>query len=34
VAGTAYCWGNGTIGQLGDGNATNSTIPVRVAGQL
>ena len=32
-AGSAYCWGRNTVGQLGDGDAPNSTgVPVQVAG--
>ncbi len=31
-AGPAYCWGNGTNGRLGNGQTTNSNVPVVVAG--
>ncbi|MBB6072448.1 hypothetical protein HKM21_23000 [Longimicrobium terrae] len=31
VDGAAYCWGQGFSGQLGDGQSTNSAVPVRVA---
>ena len=27
-----YCWGNGTLGQLGDGSKTNHKVPTQVAG--
>lgn len=29
--GTAYAWGNGTFGQLGNGGVTNSSVPVAVS---
>jgi alpha-tubulin suppressor-like RCC1 family protein len=29
--GTAYCWGQGVNGELGNGSATNSNVPVTVA---
>ena len=32
VEGSAYCWGWGASGQLGDGRAENSGVPVRVFG--
>ncbi len=32
TAGTAYCWGFGGLGALGDGSSTQSSVPVRVAG--
>ena len=34
TAGAAYCWGNGTNGELGDGSGTSSPTPVAVAGGL
>jgi len=32
VAGAARCWGAGTLGELGDGNGNNSTLPVTPTG--
>ncbi|HEY2825714.1 MAG TPA: hypothetical protein VGI83_09235, partial [Gemmatimonadales bacterium] len=32
-AGATYCWGDNLIGQLGNGNRTQSLVPVKVAGQ-
>jgi alpha-tubulin suppressor-like RCC1 family protein len=34
TSGTAYCWGDNTVGQLGDASDISSTRPVRVAGGL
>lgn len=34
LAGSAFCWGRGTTGQLGDGRAETSFVPVAVAGNL
>ena len=31
-SGTAWAWGNGHFGQLGDGSTANSSVPVRVKG--
>jgi alpha-tubulin suppressor-like RCC1 family protein len=31
--GTVYCWGVNINGELGDGTATNSAVPVKVLGQ-
>ena len=34
VGGDAWCWGNNSAGQLGDGGKTNQPAPVPVAGNL
>ncbi|MGH7459968.1 MAG: RCC1 domain-containing protein [Longimicrobiales bacterium] len=34
ASGTAFCWGRGRDGELGDGRSANSFEPVRVAGDL
>ncbi len=34
AAGTAYCWGDNSLGQLGQGNTSNSAAPLPVSGGL
>jgi hypothetical protein len=31
TSGLSYCWGRNTVGQLGNGSLSNSSIPVLVA---
>jgi hypothetical protein len=34
LTGSVYCWGHGLLGQLGGGQLSSSSVPVKVAGQL
>ncbi len=34
TGGLAYCWGNNSLGQLGNGATTNTSIPIKVIGGL
>jgi alpha-tubulin suppressor-like RCC1 family protein len=34
AAGSAWCWGSGGIGQLGNGSSTETSVPIEVAGSF
>lgn len=34
TAGSGYCWGNNSLGQLGNGSTSNTTTPIKIAGGL